>query len=296
MVNLNDMVLFAKVAELKGISPAARVLNIPKSRVSRRVAALEEDLGTRLLERTTRAVQLTEMGEIFFRYCERVVEESENAVESMHQIMEAPRGLLRVSVSFAVGQYLIAPHLAEFLKLYSDITVQMDLNNRRVDLITEGYDLAFRVGALDDSSLMSKKVGSAKAVLCASPDYIAEFGNPTSLEHLQDHKKIVMSNSNNVSEWLLESTAGKLEAINVEAHVGINDFTALRTLIENSAGIALIPEYVVKDAIQNSRLQRILPEWQSPQINYYMLYPSRKGLTKKASAWIDFFTEKLNTL
>jgi len=296
MVNLNDMVLFAKVAELKGISPAARVLNIPKSRVSRRVAALEEDLGTRLLERTTRAVQLTEMGETFFRYCERVVEESENAVESMHQMMETPRGFLRVSVSFAVGQYLIAPHLAEFLKLYPDITVQMDMNNRRVDLITEGYDLAVRVGTLDDSSLMSKRIGNARAILCASPDYVTEFGNPSSLEQLQDHKKIVMSNSNNVSEWLLENTAGKLGAINVEAHVGINDFTALRTLIESSAGIALIPEYVVKDAIQNSRLQRILPEWQSPQINYYMLYPSRKGLTKKASAWIDFFTEKLNTL
>ncbi|MBL4906760.1 MAG: LysR family transcriptional regulator [Sneathiella sp.] len=292
MIDLNDMRLFAKVAELKGISPAARALDIPKSRVSRRITALESSMGVRLLERTTRAVQLTEMGDIFFQHCKRIVEESETALESVHQLMEIPRGLLRVSVSFAVGQYLIAPHLGDFLKLYPEIQVQMDLNNRRVDLITEAYDLVVRVGDLEDSSLMSRKIGHARAHLCASPDYIKAHGQPSSPNQLSAHKKLVMSNSNNTTQWLLENTAGILKSVDVEPIGSMNDFTALRTLIENDAGIAIMPEYVSRDAIANKRLVRVLPDWRSTLVSYYILYPSRKGLTKKSEAFIEFFKRK----
>ncbi len=293
MINLNDMVLFAKVAELQGISPAARILQIPKSRVSRRVAALEEDLGVRLLERTTRSVQLTEMGVIFFQHCKRITEEAESAVESMNKMMETPRGLLNVSVSFAIGQYLIAPYLGEFLKLYPEIEIKMDLNNRRVDLITEGYDLVVRVGDLQDSSLMSKMICQAQAHLCASPNYIDQHGTLTSVEHLQQHKILAMSDSSNTRQWILENKIGELKSIEVIPSTSINDFTVLRSLVEDDGGIAIMPEYITRDAVAHNRLVRVLPDWRSTIISYYVLYPSRKGLTKKARAWIDFFTEKL---
>lgn len=293
MINLNDMVLFAKVAESKGISHAARLLNIPKSRVSRRMAVLEEALGTRLLERTTRATELTEMGGIFLQHCKRIDEEAESAVESMNQMLEAPRGPLRVSASVAVGQYLIAPYLGEFLGLYPDVNVQMDLNNRRVDLITEGYDLVVRVGDLQDSNLMSKKIGHARAVMCASPGYIAEHGHPATLKELADHKKVVMSNSNNINEWLLESTGGELRSVEVAPTTSINDFTTLRSLVEQGGGIAIMPEYVMTEALAQNQLVRVLPDWRSKLINYYILYPSRMGLTKKAEAWINFYTDRL---
>ncbi|WP_419903827.1 LysR substrate-binding domain-containing protein [Kiloniella sp.] len=296
MINLNDMVLFAKVADLQGISPAATALGIPKSRISRRVAALEEALGVRLLERTTRSVQLTEMGEIFVQHCKRIVEESESAVESVHRMMETPRGLLRISVSFAMGQYLIAPYLGEFLKLYPDIEINMDLNNRRVDLIAEGYDLVIRVGDQQDSSLMSKVIGQARAHLCASPNYIKQHGPITSVEQLPHHKLLTMSNSNNVKQWVLENNRGELKSIDVSPNSSINDFSALRSLVEVDGGISIMPEYIIHDAIAKDRLVRVLPEWQSTIISYYVLYPSRKGLTKKARAWIEFFTEKLKSI
>ncbi|WP_085902177.1 LysR family transcriptional regulator [Kiloniella majae] len=292
MINLNDMVLFAKVAELEGISAAARVLNIPKSRVSRRIATLENDLGVRLIERTTRAVQLTEMGAIFFHHCRRIVEESESAVETIHNMRETPRGNLRVSVSFAIGQYLVAPYLGEFSKLYPDIKISLDLNNRHVDLITEGYDLVVRVGEQKDSSLMSKLIGQARAKLCASPAYLEEHGHPTSLEQLPDHKILMMSDSNALKQWVLENQSGKLCTVDVVPNDNINDFTALRSMIEDGCGISIIPEYVIQNSIDTGKLVNVLPDWQSKVISYYVLYPSRKGLTKKARAWIDFFEEK----
>ncbi|MCK0069674.1 LysR family transcriptional regulator [Kordiimonas laminariae] len=294
MMNLNDMVLFAKVAECKGISSAAKVMNIPKSRVSRRIATLEEALGTRLLERTTRAIELTEMGTIFLPHCKRIAEEAESALESINRLQEAPRGVLRVSASVGTGQYLIAPYLGEFMAEYPEVNVELDLTNRRVDLITEGYDLVIRVGELEDSTLMSKKLGNARAVMCASPDYLKEHGNPTSIRKLGEHKKIVMSSSNNTTEWVLESTSGELQAIDVKPAGSVNDFTSLRSVAEQGGGIALMPEYVIADALQAKRLVRVLPDWRSKLISYYILYPSRKGLTKKAEAWISFFTKRIN--
>lgn len=293
MIDLNDMRLFAKVAETGGISAAARALNIPKSRVSRRIAALEDTLGSGLLERTTRVVQLTEAGELFFQHCRRMVEEAENAVESVNQLVEAPRGLLRVSVSFGVGQYLIAPHLGEFLQRFPDVDVQLDMNNRRVDLIAEGFDLVIRVGQLEDSSLMSRKMGHARAHLCASPEYLNRASEPKTPTQLAGHKLLVMSNSNNVSRWVLENTAGEQTSIEVSPRTSINDFTALRNLVEDDGGIAVMPEYIIRDAIEAKRLVRVLPDWRSPLISYYVLYPSRKGLTKKSAAFIDFYAERL---
>jgi len=293
MVDLNDMRLFAKVAELNGISPAARALGIPKSRISRRIAALEASLNARLLERSTRAVQLTEMGSLFFQHCKRIVEEAENAVESVNQMTEAPRGLLRISVSVAGGQYLIAPHLGEFLKLYPDIEVQLDLNNRKVDLISEGYDLVFRVGDLQDSSLLSRKIYHARTHLFASPGYVAAFGKPSTPSQLIDHKNLVMSNYNSTTTWVLENTAGDLMSIDVEPSGSVNDFTTLKSIIEADAGIALIPEYIARDSVATKKLVRILPDWRSPLINYYILYPSRKGLTKKSEAFLNFYRQKL---
>ncbi len=293
MLNLNDMLLFAKVAELKGISAAARALNMPKSKVSRHMVELETALGTGLLERTTRSVELTEAGEIFFQHCKRVVEEKDGAIASVNQLLETPRGHLRVSVSTSIGQYLIAPHLGEFARKYPDIELQLDLNNRRVDLISEGYDLVIRVGQLQDSSLMSKRIGTARAHLYAAPEYIEEYGMPKKPDQLQEHTLLAMSNSNNITQWTLENTAGDIKAFEAQPKHVINDFSALRGMAEGGAGIAIAPEYVIRSGIEKGRLVRVLPDWRSTMVGYYVLYPSRKGLTKKSQAWIDFFTGKL---
>lgn len=293
MMNLNDMLLFAKVAELQGISAAARALGLPKSSVSRRVSALEDALGAALLERTTRIVKLTEFGQVFLQHCIRVAEEAEDAQAAAHQLTSSPRGPLRVSASAAIGHYLVGPHLGDFMAQYPEVEVQLVLNNRRVDLIAEGFDLAVRVGRLDDSSLISRRLGGARAILCAAPSYISQHGTPKRPEDLQEQTLLAMSDSNNTTTWRLENTAGEARAINVRPRHCVNDFTVLRSMAEAGAGIAIAPAYIVRQSIAEHRMQQILPDWRSPLIDYYLLYPSRRGLTRKAEAWIDFFTQRI---
>ena len=179
--DLNDMVIFAKVAEVQGISPAARALRMPKSKVSRRMAALEEELGVRLLERSTRAVHLTEVGEIYFQHCRRIVEEASSARESVSRMLEAPRGQLRINASVAIGQHLLTPFIGEFMNLYPEIELDVRLDNRRVDLIAEGYDVVVRLGKLEDSALVSKQLGADHSILVASADYLKRTGTPKRL-------------------------------------------------------------------------------------------------------------------
>ncbi|MGB1237898.1 MAG: LysR family transcriptional regulator, partial [Pseudomonadales bacterium] len=283
----------AKVAECGGISAAARVLGMPKSKVSRRLAQLEEQLEVRLLERTTRAVSVTEAGRRFAVHCQRVAEEAASAQESVSEAFDVPRGVLRISASVAIGQYLLAPHLAEFRRCFPQIELDIELNNRRVDLIAENFDLVVRVGELQDSSLISRCFATARAGLYAAPSYLAARGEPRHLEALAEHDLLLMSAATNPEHWRFEQHAGKAQSLSVSPVLRINDFTSLRTLVADGAGIAQFPTYLVADLCDQGVLQQVLPQWCSECVNYYVLYPSRRGLTRKASAWIDFFTHKL---
>ncbi len=287
------MKIFAKVAELQGISPAARVLNMPKSKVSRRMAALEQRLGVGLLERSTRAVNVTEAGQLFLQHCLRVLEEADGALESLQQLSDNPRGHLHISTSVAIGQYLVAPHMGEFLQTYPDITVELDLNNRRVDLISEGFDLVIRVGDLDDSSLVSKRIFSAYARLYAAPGYLSMYGEPKHPDDLLGHKVLAMSDVSRSYQCLLEKEGNEQHMVSIEPQMSVNDFSTLRTVIESGAGIGHLPEYLAESAVAEGLLQPVLVDWHSPEIYYYVLYPSHRGLSRKSRVWIDFLVEKL---
>lgn len=293
MIDLNDMLIFAKVAELQGISPAARALNIPKSKVSRRMVMLEEALGTRLLERSTRAVHITEAGNIYLQHCKRVAEEASNALESVQQLSDTPKGLLRISASVTCGQHLIAPYLGAFTQRYPDIEIEMDLNNRRVDMISEGFDLVMRVGQLDDSNLVSKSLGHSRALLCASPSYLDKHGEPLSLEDLQQHRKLVMTDSSRAYRWVFENDMGSLKVVEITPNFSVNDLTTMRTVIVDGGGIGSLPDYLASDSIENGSLKILLPQWRSPIIPYYVMYPSHQGITRKARCWIDFMCDCL---
>jgi LysR family transcriptional regulator AphB len=293
MIDLNDMVIFAKVAETGGISAAAKALKVPKSKVSRRLAMLEAALGVRLLERSTRSFNVTESGLLYLQHCQRIVEEANSAQDSIQQLVDMPRGNLRISASIGVGQYLIAPHLSEFMQQYPEIDLDVDLNNRRVDPISEGFDLVIRVGQLNDSNLISKRFGTSQAALYASPDYLKQQGFPKSLADLSTHKTIVMSDANPNQQWILENKKGLQSVVDVRSKLSINDFSCLRTVVKNGGGIGLFPHYFVADLLQSGQLQQVLSDWGSSEISYYVLYPSRRGLTRKAKVWIEFFAHKL---
>ncbi len=293
MPDLNDMLIFAKVAELEGISPAARALNLPKSKVSRRMAMLEASLDARLLERTTRAVHLTEAGRIYYQHCRQINEAIESAEDAVHQLTETPRGQVRISASVTTGQKLIAPYLSEFTELYPLITIDLELTNRRVDIISEGFDLVVRVGQLEDSGLISRKLGGGPAALFASPGYLEKHGTPLSPEDLSPHRMLVMSDASNMLNWRLENPQGEHYSMNIHPSIQINDLTSLTTIVSGGAGIACLPVYLVREQVEAGQLIRILPEWQTRALNLYMLYPSQRGLTHKARLWMDYYTHKL---
>jgi len=295
MNDLNNMAIFAKVAELQGISPAARALRIPKSKVSRRMSALEQDLGVRLLERSTRAVHLTEVGEIYFQHCKRIVEEANGARESVAQMLEKPRGHLRISASVAIGQHLLAPFVGEFMALYPEIELEVQLENRRVDLIREGYDLVVRIGDLEDSALISKPLGEDHLILVASASYLKEMGTPTRLSDLKNHRCIVMGDAPNFVHWALVGPNDRQETVDVVQSATLNDLTMIRQVAIDGGGIALLPRYLCSDdLISSGTLCQVLNDWRSPKFRFHALYPSHRGVTLKLRAWLDFYGGKLD--
>ena len=293
MENLNDTIIFAKVAELQGISPAARALRIPKSKVSRRMQALEDELGIRLLERSTRSVHLTEAGGLFYQHCKRIVEEAESARTTVSQLMETPRGRLRINASVSTGRYLLAPHLGEFLTTYPEIELNLQLDNRQVDIIAEGYDLVVRVGDLPDSNLISKRLGIGTAKLYAAPEYLERAGTPKRISDLPGHRILVMSDVPKPDEWVLRNRKEE-KTIRFHPHSESNDFSILVELVSSGCGIALIPDFIALEALQAGRIQAVLPAWQAPEYHFHALYPSARGRTLKLRAWIDFFSERLS--
>ncbi|WP_370979770.1 LysR family transcriptional regulator [Agaribacterium sp. ZY112] len=294
-MDLNDTRLFAKVAECGGISAAARALELPKSKVSRRISALEQSLNAGLLERTTRAIKLTEAGKLFYQHCKRIVEEADNAEHSIQELLDVPRGILRVSTSISMGQELIAPVLGEFMQAYPEVEIDLQLNNRRVDLTNEGFDLALRVGKLEDSSLIARKLGQGKARLFASPSYLDSAPAIHSVQDLHKQRCLIMSDAVKNKRWLLESIEGAME-ISIPSMLSINDFYCLQQAAINGAGIAFIPDYLCREALKQKQLVPVLSEWQSPGFSYYAMYESRRGMTQKMQAFLSFYEKRFNKL
>lgn len=293
MADLNDMIMFARVVREGGFSAAARVLGLPRSQVSRRVARLEAALDTRLLERTTRRVRLTEVGEVYYGHCRRIEEEAEHAEISVHQLLEAPRGRLRATASVTMGQSLLAPHLADFLAAYPDITLDLELTNRRVDLIEEGFDVALRVGPLDPSSLVALRVGPLKAHVYGSPDYLDRHGRPRDPDELKDHRCLAMSDSSWGDTWTLRGSGGTQRVVPLKSADSVNDLATMRRLIVGGAGLAWLPSYMTAEDEAAGRLERAVPEWVPPEGACHLVYPSRRGVTPKTRAFIEFMAARI---
>lgn len=293
-MNLNDLPIFVKVAELKGISKAADALGLPKSKVSRRITELEQSLGVRLLERNTRAVRLTDMGQALFLRAKKVVSEAELAKESVLSLKDEPEGVLRITTSLSLGQYLLSPLIAEFSLLYPKITVDVDLSNRRVDMIKEEFDCAIRVGKLDDSQLVCQHLLQSSGAFFASREYVAKFGEPQSFRDLASHKLLAMKDQKDHREWIARNQDGELEKLSIKPAIGMNDFSSLRVAAESGAGIIMLPMMIAEQSLQSGKLVQVLSRYTTPVIDYYILYPSVKGLPQKTRLFIDFVKTQLS--
>jgi len=284
--DLNDLAVFSAIAQAGSITGAAKILKLPKSNVSRRLARLESRLGAQLIERNTRSSRLTSIGVRYADFCSSMVEEA-NAADAVVETSRAePYGELRVSASRLVGQQIIAPAIAAYIQQFPKVQVFLELTNARINLIEDGFDLAFRIGENSDSTMMSQTLSEFRFGLYASPEYLENSGNPHSPGELNSHRCLHISGALRAGGWKL-SRDNEVVKIKAPGAVVVNDFMSLRNLAMAGGGIAMLPAYAVHAECATGRLSPILSDWDASSVTLSAVYPSRRGATLKQRALID---------
>jgi DNA-binding transcriptional LysR family regulator len=295
MQDLNDLYYFAKVVEAGGFAAAGRLLGIPKSRLSRRIAELEERLGARLLQRTTRQLNLTAVGERYLRHCQAMLLEAEMADEAVASMSSEPRGRLRVSCPVGLAHEILPGVISEFLEKFPQVQLEVMLLNRRVDLVTEGIDVALRVRELGDEDplLVTRRLRQAQTVLVASPDFVKH----RTIEHPQDLKTLpvlgALEADRQVYMRLLDRQNNSFE-LSMEARLGIDDFVVRKACTLAGLGFTLLPMMFCETELKNGTLVQLLPEWSFPGGWLQAVYPHRRGVMPAVRAWIDHLVHSFN--
>jgi DNA-binding transcriptional LysR family regulator len=298
MDDLNDLAFFALVVEHGGFAAAERASGVPKSRLSRRIAALERELDVRLLQRSTRRFAVTEIGRQVFERAQAMRAEAVAAREAVLRLSAEPRGLVRLSCPVALAQQQLAAILPEFLRRHPLVRVQVLVSNRRVDVIGEGVDVALRVrNALDsDAELVLRRFGESRSLLVAGPAYLDRHGRPATPAQLAEHAMLALSDDAGRQRWELSAEDGSEARVEFEPRLAASDFPLLRALAIEGLGIALLPEVIAGQALQGGALQRVLPGWEFPLGICHAVFPSRRGLLPAVRALIDFLAEQLPPL
>lgn len=293
--DLNDLYFFAAVVEHQGFSAAGRALGIPKSRLSKRVAQLEERLGVRLLQRTTRRFVVTDVGERFYAHCRAVLEEAQAAQDAVDELRAEPRGVVRLSCPVALAQTVLAYLLPDFLAQYPKMQVRMLASDRRVDIISEGIDLAIRVRSkLDtDANLVIRSFGQSRTLLVASPRLLDTRGRPVVPDDLAQLPALSMREHEGAQLWELNGANAEHVSVEVHARLICGDFAVLLEATRRGLGVALLPEFVCAPAVASGELEVVLPQWSAPQGTMHFVYPSRRGMLPGVRALVDFLAEQL---
>ena len=283
-----EIELFVQVAETGSMSRAAEALNLSNASASRHLAALEERLGVRLVERNTRRLYLTETGQEFFQRAKGILGDLRDAESTVNAAALNPTGVLRVTSSLSFAMHHIAPLLREFTDRYPNVTVQVEAANRYLDIIDNNIDVAIRTREVEpDSNITIRRLGETRRVLAASPGYLAKHGFPRTLDDLQKHKLLIYLHANNPHE--LRFTRGtEQRTVSVHGLLETNDGQIVRTAALDGMGILIQPVYIVYDDIVAGRLVPVLDDWDLPHLTINLAYPSRKHLSAKVRAFIDF--------
>jgi len=287
-MNVNDMLVFAEVVDSGGFTAAADRLDRPKSYVSRTVNRLEDTLNIKLLERTTRKQALTEIGQIYYAHCLRIKEEVESAKFSVESLSNRPCGLLRISASVTVGQNVIAPQLAGFKKLYPDINVDLRLSNRVIDLYEDNFDVVIRVGKLADSNLIAKPLCTKSLHWYCSAQYIKIHKKPKDdLSDIDHHQCLHMNAMIEKASWTFRKK-NETQHVTYKPTFSSDDFLVLRQLTIDGIGIALLPKYMCDKFVKSGALTTVFNEWNGPTVELHTVVASRRGITPKTRAFIDY--------
>jgi DNA-binding transcriptional LysR family regulator len=286
MADLDNILIFVKVAQYESISRAARSLGMPISTVSRRLSLLESQLGVTLLRRTTRRVSLTAQGREYFNQCQEPLTLLQEAERVLTQAQKKPEGLLRISVPVVLSREPFLEFLSGFQKAHPRIRVDLFITNQFLDLIAENVDVAIRFGELADSSVVATRIGKSIRHVVAAPEYLKKRPLPTEPADLEQHDCVMLNAKNNEAHWDLVSGRKKAR-VHVAGPISSRDFNTLSTFVYRGHGIGLLPSNYCDDEIAKGRLVRLLPQWTSPPIPVFIIYPSRRFLPLRLSAFLE---------
>ena len=295
MQDLNDMLYFAEVVERGGFAAAGRALGIPKSRLSRRVSELEAQLGLRLLQRTTRKLSLTEVGEAYLRHCQAMRESAQAAADTVAQVQTTPRGTIRVSCPVTLAQTVVAELMPPFLAAYPEVRLEMLVSNRAVNLVEEGVDVALRVRpSVDDSgSMVVKRLDHTTQILVASPDLLTRQGTPQTLEDLAKLDSIAMSAAEGRSVWNLIDPTGTQQLVQHAPRYVADDLLTLKYAALAGTGVCWMPDYMCQDEISARKLVHVLPQWAPAPAIVHAVFPSRRGLSPAVRRFLDYLGDTM---
>jgi DNA-binding transcriptional LysR family regulator len=286
--NLNEILIFASVVEQGGVRPAAEKLRIAKSKVSRALATLEQELGVRLLERTTRAVHVTDIGKVYYSHCRAALDALEHARADVQNRQGKPQGSLRVTAAAVLGKYLLEPVIAEFIAEYPDVKIVADVSDRVVDVVEEGYDVAIRLGSSQPSSLVTRCLGLPQAGLYASANYLARQGAPAEPQMLAGHRTLALGNVDQPTQWRLKRSGhSHFVSIDLDPVLKTNSAGLLMKCAMEGGGIGLVPHFMCQAEDLRNKLVMVLPQWLGEAIAVRAVVASHKGISPTIRAFIE---------
>lgn len=295
MENLTDIAVFVRVVELGSFTAAADKLGLSKAAVSKYVNRLEQKLGARLLNRTTRRLTLTEAGDLFFQRSAAALAELTEAENNIAQLTGAPRGHLRVTAPVYFGEVHVAPLIHRFRERYPDITLDLDFDNRIVDLVKERFDVGVRITSPGESSIVARRLAPCRQVVCGAPAYFKHRAVPRTPSDLRDHECLSYSLDRSPKEWHFRATRGRWIAVTVRGSIRCNNDIALKQAMLNGLGLRQIPRFIVERELEAGTLVEVLSEYESPPLNIYAVFATRRNLPPKVRVFVDFLAEHFAT-
>jgi DNA-binding transcriptional LysR family regulator len=292
MDRLEAMRVFAQVVESGSFARAAERLDLSTSAVSRHVADLETHLAARLLQRTTRRISLTESGRMFYERCVQLLADLDEAEQEVTRSVAAPRGTIRLTTSINFGMRHVTPAIAAFVNRYPEVKFDVSLSDRLVDLVEEGFDLAIRIGGPGAGHLVARRLAETHLVTAASPDYLARRGTPQTPADLAGHNCLTYEYHGERDRWRLHDAAGREHVVQVAGSVHSNNGDLLAEAAAQGIGVICEPAFIVGPEIRAGRLVPILADYRSSPLAIYAVYPSRKHLSAKVRAFVDFLAER----
>lgn len=288
-----EMHMFVRAVEKGSFSAAARDLDLTPSAVSKQIRRLEDRLGVRLFNRTTRQISLTEVGHAYYERSARIIQEIEEAEEAVTALNENPRGTLRIAATHAFGRVEVMPRMSEFLERYPDLSVEFELTDRQVDLIEEGIDVAIQWREqMEDPSVVARRLCVNRRIICAAPSYIERHGKPRTPEELLKHNCLTLYEVSQFNDWAFEDEQAGSRVLHVKGNFRANTADALYEAALAGLGLARLSTWLVMPAIRRGDLVPVLLKYPHESSAYFLIYPHRRHLSQKVRAFVDFLVEE----